>query len=233
MILYVNGDSHSAAAEAIVPCGFANDDPTYTHLGRAPHPENLAVSYGQVLANNLGADLYCDAESASGNDRIIRTTRNYIKANSPDIIIIGWSTWERIEYLYNGVHYQLNAGGVGRDWPIEVREYYKQWVVNAIPSMFAEHWHNEIAKFHLELQEKNIPHLFFNSYSAFNYNFITQIEWQDSYINPYDHNSTYFYWLQNQGINTVNSKSYHFGPDAHEIWANHLTKIINESIITK
>ena len=97
MILYVNGDSHTAGAEAANPHAFANDDPRYNYLGRLPHPDNLLVSFGNILAKNLSAELYCDAESASSNDRIIRTTRHYLRTNQPDLIVIGWSTWEREE----------------------------------------------------------------------------------------------------------------------------------------
>jgi hypothetical protein len=99
LILYVNGDSHSAGAEAINSFAFANDDPQYKYLGRVPHPDNLFVSYGNILAKNLSAELYCDAESDSSNDLIIRTTKHYLKNNRPDLIVIGWSTWEREEWL--------------------------------------------------------------------------------------------------------------------------------------
>ena len=60
MILYVNGDSHSAGAEAVNPYCFAIDDPLYWGLGRRPHPDNERVSYGCQLANKLGAVLHCD-----------------------------------------------------------------------------------------------------------------------------------------------------------------------------
>ena len=95
MILYVNGDSHSAGAEAINEFGFAEDDRLYYGLGRQPHPDNLRVSYGCNIANELYAILHCDAESASSNSRILRTTRQYLKDFIPDAVIIGWSTWER------------------------------------------------------------------------------------------------------------------------------------------
>ena len=49
MLLYVNGDSHTAAAEAVNPHAFAMDDPTLEHLRRLPHPENLAVSWGEII----------------------------------------------------------------------------------------------------------------------------------------------------------------------------------------
>ena len=96
MILYVNGDSHSAGAEAVVPYCYAQDDHLYRALGRKPHPDNERASFGCLLANKLNAILHCDAESASSNTRIIRTTRDYIKnEGAPDFILIGWSTWER------------------------------------------------------------------------------------------------------------------------------------------
>jgi hypothetical protein len=50
MILYVNGDSHTAAAEAVTPHCFAQDEGDLYLLGRRPHPANLAVSWGQKLA---------------------------------------------------------------------------------------------------------------------------------------------------------------------------------------
>ena len=46
MILYVNGDSHTAAAEAVNAHAFAEDDPNLGYLHRLPHPDNLAVVGG-------------------------------------------------------------------------------------------------------------------------------------------------------------------------------------------
>ena len=233
MILYVNGDSHSAGAETVSGYCFAEDDPRYRHLGRRPHPENLAVSYSQKLADNLDYDLICEAESAGSNDRIIRTTKEYLKDNTPDLIVIGWATWEREEFLIDGVYYQFSGGIKGLHWPIHIKNFYQDWVTNAQPFKRAEFWHEQIHKFHLELLDKNINHLFFNSYTAFNHDFIKPINWLDNYIDPYREQGTYYNWLKFQGFETVNPTSYHFGADAHQAWANQLTKIINESIITK
>ena len=233
MILYVNGDSHSTGAEAVNKYCFAEDDPQYKYLGRLPHPDNLFVSYGNVLAKNLSAELYCDAESAGSNDRIIRTTKHYLRNNRPDLIVIGWATWEREEWFNEGQYWQINAGGVGADWPDAVKQQYKYWVLNAQPYKRANFWHEEIYKLHLELLDKNIKHLFFNTYTAFNYDFITQFNWKYNYLNPYLDDYTYYHWLSNQGFETVNPNSFHFGPDAHHAWANHLTNIIKESIMVK
>ena len=229
MILYVNGDSHTAGAEAVNSYAFANDDPQYKYLGRLPHPDNLFVSYGNVLAKNLSAELYCDAESASSNDRIIRTTRYYLKNNHPDLIIIGWSTWEREEWLYDGQYWQINAGGIGNDWPGAIKQQYKHWVNNIDHQQKQQEAQEKIWALHQELV--GIPHLFFNSYSALEST--EHREWDQNYLDPYDSSRTYYYWLLDQGFQTVNPKSYHFGPDAHLSWANHLTNVINERIITK
>jgi hypothetical protein len=67
MILYVNGDSHTAAAEAVNQHAFAEDDGQYFYMGRAPHPNNLAVSWGKLLSLSLQVGFKCDAESASSN----------------------------------------------------------------------------------------------------------------------------------------------------------------------
>ena len=230
MILYVNGDSHSAGAEAVNSHCFACDDQLYYKLGRRPHPDNERASYGQQLANNLNVTLECGAESASSNDRIIRTTQTYLRNNpKPMAIIIGWATWEREEFLFNNIYYQFSGGWKGEDWPKHVVEFYKQWAINANPADRASHWHNEIYKFHNELLETNIPHLFFNTYHSFNHNFINPVDWNGNYIAPYDHSSSYFYWLAEHGYETV-PNSYHYRADAHIAWAEfllpHLTKLL-------
>jgi hypothetical protein len=117
MLLFVNGDSHTAAAEAANPYAFAEDDPTLTQLGRTPHPANLAVSWGRLLSLTLKAGFHCAAESASSNSRILRTTRDWLRRQvSYDdlLVIIQWSTWEREEWLYNGTYYQVGASFLQR-----------------------------------------------------------------------------------------------------------------------
>ena len=229
MILYVNGDSHSAGAEAVNSFAFASDDPQYKYLGRLPHPDNLFASYGNVLAKNLSAELYCDAESASSNDRIIRTTKHYLRTNRPDLIVIGWSTWEREEWFYEGQYWQINAGGIGVDWPDAVKQQYKHWATSINHKQKQCEAQKKIYELHQELVD--IPHLFFNTYSSLK--LADKINWQLNYLNPYDDSQTYYNWLKDKNTKTVNPNSHHFGPDAHQIWANHLTKIIKESIMVK
>lgn len=219
MILYVNGDSHSAGAEAVVPYCFAQDDYLYRGLGRRPHPENERASYGCLIANQLNAILHCDAESASSNSRIIRTTREYLaNEGTPDAIIIGWSTWEREEWLYDNVFWQVNAGGLSNDWPEEIKERYKKYIVSINWNHYEQKAHEEIFAFHNELQNLNIKHLFFNCYS----DFVNQpmVDWNNCYVEPYDPDMTYWQWLTNNGFKS--NDAYHFKADAHEKWAEFL-----------
>jgi len=254
MILYVNGDSHSTGAEALNMYCFAQDDPLYWALGRKPHPDNLQVSYGCEIANMMGAVLECDAESASSNDRIIRTTWDYLigvqgmfNNVTPDYIIIGWSTWEREEWKYEDIFYQVTASGTD-DVPTALKNKYKKWVVDQ-DYISRERklisWHDRIYKFHLDLESRKIPHLFFNTYSDFSavrskqitsrsIDFIiNEYDWDGCYLEPYDQDYTYYYWLKNRGFNTVRPDSYHFGADAHMAWAEFLYQYMVQKALTK
>ena len=250
MIVYVNGDSHSAGAEAVNPHAFAEDDPLYWALGRQPHPDNLRASYGCELANMMYAILECDAESAASNDRIIRTSHDYLSNfpnnAKPDLVVIGWSTWEREEWLHEGTYYQVTASGTD-DVPATLENKYKQWVIDQ-DHVSRERklltWHERIYRFHQDLNLLKIPHLFFNTYSHFapirteqitthNQNIPhEEYDWAGSYVDPYDPNLTYYNWCINKGFKTVNPNSYHFSADAHSAWAEYLYQTYVQTLLT-
>ena len=136
MILYVNGDSHTAAAEAVNTYSFANDDIQYVVQGRRPHPDNLAVSWGMRLSKNLGLGLKCDAQTSASNDRIIRTTNEFIDRRGDlgypyTVVVIGWSTWEREEWWDNEANewVQVTAAGVD-SVPDKWRDRYRSYIAN-------------------------------------------------------------------------------------------------------
>ena len=172
MILYVNGDSHTAAAEAANPHAFAEDDGDLFYMGRAPHPANLAISWGKILSNALRSSFYCGAESASSNVRILRTTREWIEhtpVNQDLLVIIQWSTWEREEWLHNGNYYDVNAGGHDI-LPTELKDQYKDWVVQQNDDMRifkSAGLQEKIFKLHQELCDLKVKHLFFNALMPF------------------------------------------------------------------
>jgi hypothetical protein len=205
LILYVNGDSHSYGQDA--------GGPLHT--------------YGKKIADYLNFKFVCDAENGASTQRIIRTSKLYLEHNTPNLIIIGWSTWEREEFLIDGEYYQFSYGKLV---PNKVKEFYKQWVIDRKPQyIYAEQAQKDIWQFHQELTAKNLPHLFFNCYSDLNTQPI--LDWSGCYIDPYKFDMTYWKWLNDRGYKS--NKWFHFGEDAHQAWANHLTNILKESIITK
>ena len=224
MILYVNGDSHTAAAEAVNAHAFAEDDPALYYLGRLPHPENLQVSWGKLLSLAFNAGFQCEAESASSNARILRTARAWLeeRKNSLEkkLIVIQWSTWEREEWLHEGVYYQVNASGKD-SVPDELYGRYRSYVVNVDWQTKTQQAHDEIWAFHQELLGQNIPHVFFNGNNDFSL-IQDQRDWGVNYIEPYNPNSTYHARLQAAGIETVMPDSYHYGRDGHSWWFKYL-----------
>jgi hypothetical protein len=224
MILYVNGDSHTAAAEAVNPHAFAEDDSRYFYLGRAPHPDNLLVSWGKLLSLAIRCGFHCDAESASSNARIVRTTRTWLaehKNNLQDIlVVIQWSTWEREEWEYNSINYQVNGSGIDQV-PVEAAERYRNYVIGLNWRQKTEEAHNDIWQFHQELLAQNISHVFFNGNNDFS-SITDQKDWGTNYIRPYDSASTYHAQLQSAGIETVMPDSYHYGRDGHSWWFKHI-----------
>ena len=229
MILYVNGDSHTAAAEAVSPAAFAEDD-GYPELGRQPHPANLAVSWGQQLANKLNVDFVCDAESASSNHRIVRTTRDCMKKLQPwesAVAIIQWSTWEREEWLHNGEYLQVGSSGL--DWvPAELADQYRRFVIGINWNKQQQYWHQEIWQLHSELDEMKIPHVFFNGNNSFD-RITDQFDWGTSFIAPYLE-FTYNEILRDR-FEPVNDGSWHFGKDAHCFWAEFVLQYCIENKI--
>jgi hypothetical protein len=216
MILYVNGDSHTAAAEAVNPHAFAEDDPDLHYLGRIPHPANLAVSWGRLLSLTLKAGFHCDAESASSNARILRTTRSWLenfKHRDQALLIIQWSTWEREEWLHNGIYYQVGSSGIDHV-PQPLQEKYKHFVIGTDWELKTQQAHEEIWQFHQELADQKIKHIFFNGNNDFS-KIAQQQDWGHSYIGPYDPKRTYDSLIRSQGIQTVAPNSWHFGRNGH------------------
>ena len=200
-MIYVNGDSHSAGAELVNDYCFAEDDLRYLAYGRRAHPEAIPHTYGYKIAQALNQPFFLEAESASSNARILRTTQKTIsetKDKSKLFVIIGWTTWEREEWEYLDGYLQVTASGTD-SVPESMEEEYKEWVVKQTPEESKRKeqlWIQEITQFSKELDDQNIKHLFF-------------------------HTNEYTQYLTEQGYQTVNG-GYHFGIDAHTAWYKYL-----------
>jgi len=236
MILYVNGDSHTAAAEAVNQHAFAEDDPALNYLHRLPHPANLAVSWGKRVSDALKCIFKCDAESAASNARILRTTRHWITQHPRDLarafMIIQWSTWEREEWLIDGDYYQVGSSGMD-DVPQQAQEKYRNFVIDTNWKQKTQQAHSDIWQFHQELTDLGIPHVFFNGNNHF-----AEIasdkrhDWGASFIGPYDAQMTWDQWLRRNGHDTVSPNSWHFGEAAHGAWSRFMLQyIVNNKLI--
>jgi len=236
MIIYVNGDSHTAAAEAVNQHAFAEDDGQLFYLGRAPHPANLAVSWGRVLADTVKATFKCDAESASSNARILRTSRIWADQHRdrPDhLMLIQWTTWEREEWIIDGRPYQVNASGIDHV-PDSHQQRYREWIAGIDWQRSETYWHREIHNFHQELAAQGIHHVFFNGNNHFgDIPESARFNWGPNYISPYDAGSTFDQWLRRHGHDTVAPNSWHFGRSAHAAWARFVLQYcINNGLVT-
>lgn len=209
--LYVNGDSHSAGHDAGGP----------------------QFSYGRHVADALGMEFTCEAVPACSNDSIIARTTKYLENNHPDLLIIGWSTWERETWWYGDQAYNITASGTDTVHPALV-DKYKQWVIDSCTPEFQnsveDRNHKNIWELHQSLKDKGIKHLFFNCYSHFFYTRAHNkptYDWGNNYVGPYSKNYTYYFWLEERGYTPANPKFYHYGPDAHQAWADILLQYIN------
>jgi len=226
MLLYANGDSHTAAAECVNNHAFAEDDKQYWMMGRAPHPDNIAHSFSKLLSSRLSMGLVCNAESASSNDRIIRTTKQWIAKYKNELyqtfMVIQWSTWEREEWLIDGTYYQINASGTD-DVPKSHKKKYKEYVANINWAKKTDDAHSKIWKFHKELDKKKVAHIFYNGNNNFS-KIKTKKKWGTSYIDPYG--DTTYDKVVGAKCETVSPTSWHYGTDGHRVWAQFLTKYI-------
>lgn len=81
MILYINGDGHSAAAMATNDFVCSEDDVDLWWMGRASHPENLKVCFGAYISSVLKARLVNEADANNTNQTIIEQTKKFIENN--------------------------------------------------------------------------------------------------------------------------------------------------------
>ena len=106
MILYVNGDSNSTVVKHV-------------------------AGWPTILQNYFNCNLINQALSGGSNPRILRTTVDFfdqVKDTARDhFVIIGWTSWEREEWEYDGRYYQVNASG-SNIVPDELKEKYISWV---------------------------------------------------------------------------------------------------------
>jgi hypothetical protein len=211
MILYVNGDSNSAGNEV-----------------------KVNQSWPCVLQQKLNCDLINQSQSGGSNTGILRTTRNFLNQIETEKmpVIIGWTSWEREEWEYQGSYYSVNASGRSIV-PTELADRYKNWVLEQDESARfkkSKILHQEIFELHQTLQDKKIPHLFFNTFMPFQHETLTdnssRFEWGINYLEPYNNNYAYYWFLKQQGYEPT--AGYHHLAPAQSCWADFLYNYIQQ-----
>jgi hypothetical protein len=217
MILYVNGDSNSAGTDLT----------------------DISRSWPHILSRQLDCDLINHASPGASNAKISRTLQEFINQYTGDVndifFIVGWTSWEREEWIYNGQFFSVNAGEKINLTP-ELNNRYKQWVTEQnFETMCSKskYWHDEIYKWHTWFLTNNIRHLFFNSVMSFQYEVVPSdqfhVAWEENFLEPYDSDYSYYHYLKNHGY--PQTKYCHFLEPAQEVWAKVLHKFIKDKQI--
>jgi hypothetical protein len=240
MILYVNGDSHSLGHGTGNTAGMTTNDPKFSHIDEAPHPDNLPHSYGAVLARDMGMNLVCQARSGGSIARAIRTTKQFVYQTQGKVfVLIGVPSFEREEWIDNhGVWWPINSSGYEK-LPAVMQARYRQWVIDwGVGSMkyyhIQEQHHATLIKFHEWLTQHNVKHLFFNTAQTFEpFGRFEEYDWGLSYYRPYGHHTSdgqFCRWCLDQGF--PHDTWGHFGKDAHVAWAQVLKPLIENNLVS-
>ena len=211
MMLYVNGDSNSAGAEL----------------------DNKNLSWPVILSNQLNFKLINQASGATGNPRILRVTQEFIEQNYNNIqdyfIIIGWTTWEREEWDYQGQYYNVNSSNA--KLPDALQERYKNWVIEQDADMRDKKsvlWHDKIYNLHTQLKQQEVRHLFFNGfYNFFHIKKHEEKDWSNNFFEPYNNDCSYYWYLKKAGF--APTKHFHHLEDAQVKWAEVLSYYIKSN----
>jgi len=206
--LYVNGCSHSAG----VGC------------------ESLANSWPNQLATNLGYDLINHAISGASNQRIIRTTREWLRYLSPtqsNFLVLALTSWERQEWFHQGEFYQINSSGHDV-LPAPLQQQYKNYINSIGDDSFvrgAQETQKQLIQLAVECRRRNIDYLFFNSFMMISSTLAVDT-WGHRYMSPYDNELNYYCYLERQGFKP--DKHLHFGDNAQTAWAQVLQDYIRK-----
>lgn len=185
-MLFINGDSHSAGTEL---------DPKQ--------------GYADILAEKLNfSDVINLSVGGASNDRILRTTDRFLidcdlKNSYPKFIIIGWSECNRQDWFYKGKYYSLKSSDDIRLNPDEVDKKRAEYSLSIFQDMnfiyaFTKYFHEKIYNLHLELNYRNIPHLFFNAVKSYStstiINKLMHYDWNNQFWEPYSTDGSFLEW---------------------------------------
>lgn len=229
MRIFFNGDSHTDGAELADP---------------------LNETYSYRLAKLLDAEVVGNpAKSGASNDRILRTTEDFLRECNeyPDLIVIGWSEPLRFDWFYNGQYRTCRSLEDG--FPIEEAEQHDpkryDYLMNTLRSGFGYshsiYQQNQMYNLHEKLNHLKIPHLFFNAHMSFSHcikqtqHFLPNVknyefDWGNCFWNPYNEvDGCFLEWGKNRNYKAT--EYHHLESKAHEEFSHLLSDYIKAHII--
>lgn len=238
-ILYVNGCSHSCGAEISYPKSHrTNEDLSNSWAGQ------LASKYNMIHVNH--------AIGGQGNDGIfsntVQSVLNLLDTHHPKeiLVIIGWSSFERTEYVYDNKLYRFVPGcqelPLFKKWPLPVRNAFENWILSV-------DYHSNMNKFSLIyfnminfLKQYQLDYYFFNAIQQVikpKYNLLHElhqnkpceklfnlIELDKNYLEPYQPKMTYYNYMRSRYDGHIDGRNHHFLANAQSDWANVLDQKI-------
>jgi hypothetical protein len=201
--------------------------------------QDKSLSIGSQLCKMLGGTEINIALSGASNDRIYDTTMNYVQTNSDiDLVVIGWSEMYRVQWFVvdnNQPEFvEVNNLGINNSkYPEEYQRRLEHWKISADDDKRREglshYWHERIFNLHKYLEHLKIPHLFFHAFYDFNIYYPQyQLDWNNRFMDPYGHQSSYTRWSALNGFKEITPGWYHYEPAAQQAWAERLYNHIHQ-----
>jgi hypothetical protein len=227
--LFVNGDSHTASSY---------------------HDPDLTAT--KILAEKYQFDYINIAQAGGSNQRIMRTTLASLPDLDPasTLIVIGWSSFERTEWFYQGQWHQITDAAI---YQIEndLRELGRQHTQSWYNPDNYECWnrqaeqHNAIWNFHKLLHQLGYQFIFYQGCKTFFFDgcpqqdmefklpWIDQVWAHDPYVRLTRDNErvieSFSHYVEQHGCQHIDDYA-HFGTDAHELWATYLDPLVKDKI---
>ena len=215
----------------ILAIGDSNLYPSCTESDQPIDGSNMVPEF----ARQMDQPFRCWSKNGASN-YWIETHLEYFLADKTfdpgTFVFIGWTSTEREEWpwLYSNISV---CGGPDFGIPAPMKARYEHWkttLTREYMQQCTQFWHNRIYQIHLQLQELNLPHLFWTTYDNFK-SISNQQHWHGNFYKPYDENGCMSKFFETNNILSNNGDPFHYGPAAQAAWATELSNYAKESIV--
>ena len=239
-LLYVNGCSHCCGAEI-------------SYVGSHRESKDLELSWPGKLAKSYNLIHKNDALSGQGNQSIFSNTvhsiLNLLKTHKPEeiFVIIGWSGFERTDYIYEDKRYMFIPGFQEVKqfsmWPSVIKKAFNSWILGCD---FDNHLMNQNLLYYFSmknfLEKYNVEYYFINTVHSYvvpvknlmhdldNFKVTTDLvdmlKNDVRYLEPFNNDMAYYQYMKVRYNGHIDGRNHHFLEDAQQEWA----ELIDEKI---